>query len=373
MNNFKRIRCITIILLICFAILLLSFPGESLALASSALGTWFNSIVPSLFPFAVIANMLIETNVLELVSLPFDKICRKLFSMPGCFIGVYICSAFAGYPTGARLTAALYKKGRISEGEAKRMTLYTSVCGSMFICSAVSVSMLKNSALAPYILIPSCSVPLFLAALFKKGNRNAAASNKARKIRIEPPTVSTYSSSVSSAASSMLGIGAAMLLFGTASGLLMKVGIVPDNFFGSIMSAFLEMTTGLSHVSSQKIPLIYKCTLMSFFTGFSGLSVIMQSYSAAEPIKLKSLLPYKGLQALIQAVFTYYLIKIFHQKESFAYIAAASPTEPLLKLFPSFLATFAGLILPFLPLPFQGQPTCRSASPCSHEHNRGIL
>lgn len=68
------------------------------------------TVVPSLFPFMTVASFLLRSGLGEAAGKPFDKVCEKLFRLPGVLAPVIIMSQIGGFPIGAKMTYELLKK-----------------------------------------------------------------------------------------------------------------------------------------------------------------------------------------------------------------------------------------------------------------------
>ena len=53
-------------------------------------------------------------------------------------------SILSGYPIGAKIIHDLYSKDLITEEDAKRMSIFSTTSGPIFIIGAIGVGMLKN-------------------------------------------------------------------------------------------------------------------------------------------------------------------------------------------------------------------------------------
>lgn len=84
------------------AICLVVFSKTNLTAAKNGLTLWANNVVPSLFPFFVVTELLSNTNIVYHIGKLFDKIMRPLFNVPGECAFAFIMSVISGYPTGRK-------------------------------------------------------------------------------------------------------------------------------------------------------------------------------------------------------------------------------------------------------------------------------
>ncbi len=90
--------CIFLLLAVCFVI----FSKTNLVAAKNGLTLWANNVVPSLFPFFVITELLSNTNIVHHIGRFFDKMMRPLFNVPGECAFAFIMGLISGYPTGRK-------------------------------------------------------------------------------------------------------------------------------------------------------------------------------------------------------------------------------------------------------------------------------
>jgi len=299
------------LLLFSYVILLILYPKTSINAAKNALQVWFSGIIPSLFPFSVASYLLLQTGVFRILGKIFEKPAKFLFALPGSFIGIFLCALFSSYPTGAKMTAALHQIGELSEKDAERILLFSSLCGTGFLSGTVAIGFLSDASLAPALIFGNTLPPLIFAVisgLFHKKDKASAIIKKTFSAEI--PFSKLLSEAISSSAMSMLQIGGSMLVLKSFAAVL---GEIFPHFLhspvGLVFLGMLEMTTGCEAIANSTLSLHTKAVTASFFCGFSGLSIILQTKNAAFPIKTKCLLPYKGLQAILQAFLTHLFLK----------------------------------------------------------------
>mgnify|MGYP002570379238 FL=1 len=78
--SFKRNILPLIFVLIAFFLVI--FSKTNLTAATNGLKLWATCVVPSLFPFFVITNLLSHTKVVKIVGKLLDKLMRPLFNVP---------------------------------------------------------------------------------------------------------------------------------------------------------------------------------------------------------------------------------------------------------------------------------------------------
>ena len=115
--------------------IMLSFPQEVFDGASEGLLLWFQIVLPTLLPFIIISNILIQTNSISLLSHIFGPAFQKIFriSTDGSF--VVLAGFLCGYPMGAKVTSDLILAGRITKSEGSYLLSFCNNTSPMFIIS----------------------------------------------------------------------------------------------------------------------------------------------------------------------------------------------------------------------------------------------
>lgn len=112
-NIFKA----TGIFLLC--VVSLRFSEECSKGAENGIGLCLSTLVPSLFPFMVLASYITESGLAEKIGRHLSWLTKPIFGLDGCFASAIILSLVGGYPVGAKTVNSLYKKGAASESECK--------------------------------------------------------------------------------------------------------------------------------------------------------------------------------------------------------------------------------------------------------------
>ena len=201
------------------------------------------TVVPSLFPFMTVASFLLRSGLGEAAGKPFDKVCEKLFRLPGVLAPVIIMSQIGGFPIGAKMTYELLKKNAITENEAQRACLFCINAGPAFVIGTVGSEML-GSVKAGVLLYISTVSASFFTGIFSMALYDKAAEEKGKS---EIPftlcdPVGAFVRSVGDATNDVIKICAWVVIFKTVCDGLSTLPIPPGAalFFEFI----LEVTNG---------------------------------------------------------------------------------------------------------------------------------
>ena len=112
--------------------------------ANYGLKTWATILVPSLLPFFIIADILVELGVVSLLGVLLEPLMRPVFKQPGAAGFVMAMGFTSGFPMGAVLTNTLYEKNLCTKEEASRLIAFTNNSSPLFLLVAVPVGMFQN-------------------------------------------------------------------------------------------------------------------------------------------------------------------------------------------------------------------------------------
>lgn len=273
------VSVITFILLMCF------FPNQLITAAGDSLCLWYLKVLPSLFPFTIAINILGEIGFAQFIGRKLSPITKVMFRVNGCGSFSFILGSLAGFPSGAKATNDLYKKGLLTLKEAQCVLAFSNNPGPIFVISTVGISFLGNQNLGYIILTASIISSLIVGFIFglilnpSKESKTVFALNKTETL----PLGSIISNSILSAANTLVVIGGCIMLFGIIIRSLYIFNILSDNnqLLSGLIAGLLEMTTGTSIIGSSNMTMLAKVVICAFILNFGGASIQLQILSAS--------------------------------------------------------------------------------------------
>ncbi|WP_333961630.1 sporulation integral membrane protein YlbJ [Clostridium perfringens] len=304
-------------------------PKLSMEASLAGAKLFFYSVLPTMFPFMVICNMIINLDGIKLYSKILGPIlCKPLgLSYPCSF--ALVASFLCGYPLGAKYSTDLYKKGLISHDEFVRLLNIASNIGPLFLLGAVGTSMLGNSTLGYLLLIPSYLSAIIMGIITKNKKREKKLSLSKEVITENKSTFNigeVIKKSIEDASLNILVLCGYVIMFsviismlktlfistGTLTNLSSMLNIPPDIFNGLFLGS-IEVTNGCNIIASSNLSLFSKLLLLSFLSSFGGLSIIMQtsSFFYKENVSIIKYFLFKVLQGIIAFVLMFFVYMIF--------------------------------------------------------------
>lgn len=261
-------------------ILLFLFPASCVSGAKTGLLLWFNTMIPSVFPFILLTNIIREFNGMRYFQKLFGFPVKKLFRCSPEASYPVIIGFLCGYPMGAKAVADSYETGCISRAEAVYLLSFCNNPSPMFIINYVALASLQNEALILplfliiYISTYLCALLNYLLIFRKKQKRPAAV--KLKTMNFSPDE--SIERCIMSSLGLMQKIGVYMIIFAILCQLIVDMPIALP-YVKICAAGLLEQTTGLSVLCRQPCPIEIKMILASVFTCFGGFAIVAQTYS----------------------------------------------------------------------------------------------
>lgn len=244
---------------------------------SYSLSMWINSIIPSLAPFFIISDILINYDITNYIPRKIKKLFRKIFNVSDNVLTIFFLSIISGFPSNARNVRTMYEMELITSTEASHALTFTHFSNPLFILGTVSVFFLHNDTYGLIILISHYLSNIILGVMLRKYNTisNINYTPKQNKSKNFP---SIFINSIKRAIDTLLTILGTLTCFLVLSSII--INRLNLNLYNStIFKGILEITMGLKSLSLLSIPDIYKVVISTMFISFGGLSVHMQVLS----------------------------------------------------------------------------------------------
>ncbi len=285
-----------------FLLLLLIFAQPVLAALQAGLYLCARTVIPSLFPFAVLSSLLVR--LAPTGSLPGGRLFEALFRIPRMGLFALFIGALCGFPLGARTAADLYAAGRLSKKEAERLAALSNNTGPAFCVAGVGVSLFSSPRIGWLLYGLQLFSGLFIAFLFAR--REQRAPRKQEKQETVFPAPLSLSESIYGASLTLLSVTGTILFF-SALCALPKLFLPPTAF--ALFSSFLEI--GNATVAAGALSPSMGIPIAAFAVSFSGLSVHLQASSVLRPLTL-SVLPmfyYKLLSGILSFFLSFLFLR----------------------------------------------------------------
>lgn len=319
---------------------LVMYTSESIETAGKAAAMCIEVILPSLFPFLVVSNLIIGLGFAETVGRIASPVMRRVFNLNGSCASAFIMGIVGGYPVGARAAITSYERGLCTKTECERMLSFCNNSGPAFILGVVGAGVFANSRAGMLLYLAHVLASLTVGVCFRFYKRREPVS-RTRAVTYDTQKPSrVFVDSVRSGLAGIGNISAFVIFFAVAINLLFASGALGALAHGiaALLSPFgvdsgsverllvgaVEMTSGLTSLKGAAESMNARLSMAAFMLGWAGVSVHCQVLSFIGDSGL-SLMPYlsgKLLHAVLSAVYMGVLSYVFPISVSTAAIAA---------------------------------------------------
>ncbi len=252
----KRYAVCAVLILLVF----IFFTKSSVCASGAKKGIYFciDTVIPAVFPFAVICKLLVYSNA---------------FYGRGIFFLGAVCSS----PCCASIVCDMYKEGKINKKTAETLSSYTNNLTPTFV-TGFAGSYALSSAYKGFLIYVICIFSSFLyGLLFKKDIKKACG-----ELSFFP---SSFTKAVTEGGKSVISVCGYVVFFSVICEFLSLYISTPTTVF--FITSFLEITTGTANAAMIRGMISERLlfAVLSFFVSFTGictqLQVISQLHAAS--------------------------------------------------------------------------------------------
>ena len=268
--------------LLLLALLLLRHRTAAAAGVVSGIHTCLGTLIPSLFPFILLACLCTNSRAAQVLFRPLSPVMRHVFRLPACAAPAVLLGLTAGYPTGAKITANLYAAGKLTREQAARLLCFCTAPGYAFAAAYTGSLLLRSDRIGLNLFFACALAPLLLGLTL---SRFAEKPEKSLKSPESAPggIVSAVQDGIKATVSlcgfvlvfsMLLAVLHDAGIFQFLCGFLSRLGLtVPLS--GALLTMGLEITAGVSQCIYWHLPVYF----LAFGLGFSGVCIHLQIFS----------------------------------------------------------------------------------------------
>lgn len=342
---------------------IVSQPAVVFQAAKMGLQIWWEIVFPSLLPFFVISELLMNLGFVAFLGVFLEPAMRPLFNLPGASGFILAVSLISGFPLSAILTTRLRQANLCTREEGEQLMSFTNNASPLFMLGAVSIGMFQNPTLGPPIAFIHYSSNLICGVLLKffysgrciysyrepkeiKGSflrRAFKALQEASRLK-KQSFGSLLGEAVRNTITALLTIGGFITLFSVLLGILQAIGFfavalkilspivkifqVHPSLLQGLLTGFFEITMGINEISKSESPLIQQLMATEVILAWNGVAVQAQIAGMITESDLR-IFPYlltRYLQIPLAVSLTYLLFlspfqNIFTQKSTLTWPA----------------------------------------------------
>ena len=280
------------------------------------LGLCGAAVIPSLFPFMVISELVIQSPAVYNICKIFRRPMKLLFNVSEAGGCAFILGALCGFPIGAKTAISAYDSGRISKDELSRLLCFCNNPGSAFVISVVGISLFgsKQIGVIMYVCVILSSVTVGLLSKFLSSKKQFQKKDTSFLPPADIDAISIFTGAVSKSALSMLTVCAYVVFFSSLVGCIGDIlsSLSAPNILSTLIFGFFEISSGVKAAASTK-SIEAAIILASAFVAWSGISVHCQiiTICAGRSMSFKAYFISKAAQGIICAFFMGLALKLF--------------------------------------------------------------
>lgn len=342
-DNHRLFFLIIPIIIIFFNIIVMVFPKEIIFAAKVGISLWFNNVFPSLLPFIIGTNLLMNLGIVAFIGTILSPIMYPLFGVNGAGGFALITGMTSGYPMGAKTVASLREKGLVSKIEAQRLLSFTNNSGPLFVIGTIGVGMFSSAEIGYFILFIHFFSAIITGFIFKfykythnTSNKNTINNFSIFKVAYKNMMTSRLNNkrsfgqilgdSIKNSMESILIIGGFIILFCVIVKILeitkiidIFINLIPflksNELEKGIIIGIIEITNGVMAISSlphSYTSILFTCAIISF----GGFSIHAQtiSFTSKTDINFCTYIISKVIHSLISLIIGITLINFIPLK-----------------------------------------------------------
>lgn len=242
------------------------------------------SIFPTLFPFLVISELILSSEIgtwlCELLGRPLGK----LFGISNSAAGAFAMGVLCGQPVASCAAVSLCVQKRIGANEVVHLSLFANNPSIGFLVAAIGGALFGNTtagiALFCITLLSAVIVGTLLRFFVKK---EIFETQKGKNGVPKQPFSLIFTQAVKRGATSLFCLGSFLVFFSALTSVL--GGVLQNTPFPQklqpLLFGLLEITTGI-HGTVAVLPAYSAFRLSAFLCGFGGVCVCMQILSITQ-------------------------------------------------------------------------------------------
>lgn len=268
-KKYQELFAVLIILFLYLGI----FINPSLIIESgiSSINIFKTKLFPSIFPFFVLASLLLELGIATKISNKLNPIFKKLFHVEGNSSFIILVSIISGFPSGSKYVVESYKNKTIDKTTANYLLTFTHFANPLFILGTCGL-ILNNLSLAYKILIIQITSNIILGIILRP--KEIISSKKINNYQ-NKSFLEALPKAINDAIKLLLFMLGSITFFMFFSKLLTSF-LSLNTFFETIITGILDMTSGISLVPSIDTTNYIRGLLVLTFITFGSFSVHLQ-------------------------------------------------------------------------------------------------
>ena len=296
--------------LLLFISYILTAPKDAVNAASVGLVLWYTRVLPTLLPFVILSNILMDSNYLQYLNKITAPLVSRLIPVSDNGAFVLLSGFLFGFPIGSKNCAALLASGNV-------LFIITNNISPVFVTSFILYTQLKLSHLSAVTLLILYFPALLLGSILLSADARRTKGRTAFHAQKQPASGSQMNfkiidTGIMDGFETLTRLGGYIMLFSMIASLLQKLPI--PHILTLILTGMVEITNGIAMLPDSGLPKSTQYVLAVVYTAFGGLSGIAQTSSMIRdtPLSIKRYCIAKLLLAACCGLLACLVSQIFH-------------------------------------------------------------
>lgn len=282
-------------------------PVDAFHSAQRGLQTWWEIVFPSLLPFFIISELLMNLGFVSFLGTLMEPAMRPLFNLPGRSGFIIAVSYLSGFPLCAILTNRLRQEKFCTREEGERLLAFTSNASPLFMLGAVSIGMYNNPTLGPLIALIHYLSNLICGIILRLFSPLPSVATATSKKNIFASALKSFASSsqlkakgfgkilgetVHNASTTLLTIGGFITFFSVLIGIIQAAGLfsrllyllapiigllnLDAHLVQGLLYGFFEITIGIKETSQSTCSIFTQLLVIEMLLAWNGLAIQAQ-------------------------------------------------------------------------------------------------
>ena len=264
-----------ILLFIVILLFIITHPGISTKAAFDGLLLWYQKLLPALLPLAILSNILVYSNYMQLITKYLYPLTRHLFktSRNGCF--ALLGGILFGFPMGSKISGDLTVKHSITREEGELLAICFNQLSPVFFSGYLLTSILNLPEMIPVSFLLLYLPPCIYA---RSKLRKRPFSNTKNAASIPHLDFGMIDAGIMNGFEALTKLEGYIILFSIFASMLHTYNRHYP-LVNLLLTGCVEVTTGISYLKDTQLPLGFTYPLALFFASFGGLCGFAQTCS----------------------------------------------------------------------------------------------
>ena len=256
---------------------------------------WKDRILPTVLPFLLLSEFLINYGFINVINFLFGKIFKKVFNINGDVCYIFLISLLSGFPSSSIYINDLYQKKLISPESADKALMICHFPNPLFVIGFIGS--IIGIRYAYYLLIIHYISIIIIGFLFRNIDNGFEFINKYETKNFGIVLKNGIKKSIDN----LLLILGTIIFFNILCTSINDINL--PLVIKSFINIFLELSNGINFIINN-FNLKFQCIFISMLLSFGGLCIHFQVISIIEESKIKyqKFLISRILQSLISGI-----------------------------------------------------------------------